>query len=71
MSDVCPYCVDGPDWANLNELAVNEWESDIQVRVRHNGFLSCKHYDVEGNTYDDRVDIPINFCPVCGRALKK
>lgn len=66
MSDFCPYCVD-QEW--LDELS--EQKSDIQVKIYRGHFLRCKHYDVEGNTFDDRIDIPINFCPVCGRNLKK
>lgn len=69
MSDICRYCTDDnfeQEW--LDDLS--EQKSDIHVRISRGKFLRCTHYDWEGNADDDKIYIPINFCPVCGRKLK-
>ena len=65
----CEFCDDYDTNSELNELSIIG--SDIHVKIHPRGLMRCRHYDWEGDFDDDRVDIPINFCPVCGRALKK
>ena len=66
----CCYCIDGPDNIPIDHR-INKLNYDIHVRINSDGVLVCKHRDNECGFYDERIDIPINFCPVCGRALKK
>ena len=68
--DICPYCQKGRLNALLN--ADTSQDSDLSVYVGYLGdALIVKHYDVEGDTCDDLDVVPINFCPMCGRELKK
>ena len=69
MSDVCKICASWPTNVELNE--VNLLDTDIHIKIDPRGAMHCRHYDHEGNTDDDRITFPINFCPVCGRDLKK
>lgn len=65
---ICEFCKEWPNATRLNERTPRT--SDITVKVDPRGLLHCSHYDIEGNTDDDRIAIPINFCPVCGREFE-
>ena len=69
-SKTCPFCRHGEQ----NQLLNSETSEDTDIEVfvgRLGDVLRVKHYDIEGDAYDTREIVHINFCPMCGRCLKK
>lgn len=66
----CPFCCNGEQNQLLNSETFED--TDLEVYIGRLGdALRVKHYDIEGDTYDTRDTVLINFCPMCGRSLKK
>ena len=70
MELICPYCQLGRKNLALNHKTKKS--TDISMKLVDDGnVLLGKHYDIEGDTFDAQDAVPINFCPMCGRAMHK
>lgn len=69
MSDPCKFCSRGSENVSMLDGLTHLLSTDIRVRIVHGIIMRCEHYDSEGDAIDDRADIPIKFCPMCGRNI--
>lgn len=66
----CPFCEMGKENKTFMTRDGNTTDIHVQVGRLSPRALIAKHWDIEGDTYDEISLFPINFCPMCGRMFE-